>query len=96
MSNERVTRTGHEEEDSYFYRKDQELLSRKRAELDALRHTSASMKCPRCGAATTEVAIEHFKIDRCTGCGGVFLDKGELELLTHRKSGGFFRRLFGR
>jgi len=31
----------------------------------------------------TEVAVEHVKIDRCTGCGGVFLDNGALEVLTH-------------
>jgi len=54
------------------------------------------MKCPRCGAVMEEVAVEQVKIDRCTGCGGVFLDNGELELLTHAKSGGFFKRLFGK
>jgi Zn-finger nucleic acid-binding protein len=42
-----------------------------------------------------EVAVEHVKVDRCTGCGGLFLDKGELEILTHSKSGGFLKRLFG-
>jgi Zn-finger nucleic acid-binding protein len=41
------------------------------------------------------VAVEHVKVDRCTGCGDVFLDKGELEILTHGKSGGFFKSLFG-
>ena len=89
--------SGYSQEDSYFHRKDQELLAKKRAALDAQRSGSAaSIKCPRCGAAMSEVAVEHVKIDRCTGCGGVFLDSGELELLTHAKSGGVFRRLFGK
>ena len=34
----------------------------------------------------TEVAIEDVKVDRCAGCGGVFLDKGELAMLTHSRN----------
>ena len=97
METQRITGTGYDQEDSYFHQKDQALLAKKRAQLDAVRAASASaMACPRCGAAMTEVALEHVKIDRCAGCGGVFLDKGELELVTHAKSGGLFRRLFAR
>jgi hypothetical protein len=97
MKNQPVTGSGYDQEDSYFHQKDQDLLAKKRAQLDAQRSASAStMACPRCSAAMTEVALEHVKIDRCIGCGGVFLDKGELELLTHAKSGGLFRGLFAR
>ena len=81
----------------YFHRKDAELLAKRRAELDAQRRGSSvgKLKCPRCGSEMNEVAIEHVKVDRCSGCGGIFLDKRELEVLTHAKSGGFFKRLFG-
>lgn len=96
MGNERMNPSGYDQEDSYFHQKDQELLAKKRARLDAERTASGSLKCPRCGAAMTEVAVEHVRIDRCTGCGGVFLDKGELEVLTHVKSGTLFRRLFAK
>ncbi|MDB5296711.1 MAG: Transcription factor zinc-finger [Phycisphaerales bacterium] len=41
-----------------------------------------------------EVVVEHVKVDRCTTCGGAFLDQGELEVLTHAESGGLFRHLF--
>jgi Zn-finger nucleic acid-binding protein len=97
MADERMTDSGYSREDAYFYEKDQELLRKKRAALDAQRAAAApgGMTCPRCASAMNEVAIEQVKIDRCTGCGGVFLDKGELELLTHAKSGGIFKRLFG-
>jgi hypothetical protein len=97
MADERMTDTGYDQEDAYFREKDSELLARKRAELDAQRGNSAggTIKCPRCGSNMTEITIEHVKVDRCSGCGGVFLDKGELEMLTHYKSGGFFKRLFG-
>jgi Zn-finger nucleic acid-binding protein len=97
MANERMTDAGYDQEDAYFHQKDLELLAKKRAALDAQRSASAStaaMTCPRCGAAMSEVAVEHVKVERCTACGGVFMDLGELEILTHAKSGGFLRRLF--
>jgi uncharacterized protein len=96
MTDKRITDTGYDKEDAYFHRKDAELLARRRAELDAQRpdSTAGKIKCPRCGSEMNEVAVEHVKVDRCTGCGGVFLDKGELEILTHAKAGGFFKRLF--
>jgi hypothetical protein len=97
MANGRITDTGYDQEDAYFHQKDAELLARRRAELDAQRgdFTVGKMKCPGCGSEMNEIAVEHVKVDRCTGCGGVFLDKGELEILTHVKFGGFFKRLFG-
>jgi uncharacterized protein len=97
MSDRRITDTGYDQEDAYFQQKDAELLAKRRAELDAQRQDSSvgKIKCPRCGSEMNEVAVEHVKLDRCTGCGGVFLDKGELEILTHAQPGGFFRRIFG-
>ena len=92
MSEDRVS--GYNQEDAYFHKKDRELLAKKRAQLDAQRSGAAALKCPRCASAMIKVPLEQVKIDRCTSCGGVFLDKGELELLTHGKSGGFFKRLF--
>jgi Zn-finger nucleic acid-binding protein len=97
MANERITDAGYDQEDAYFHQKDAELLARRRAKLDAQRRASAvgKLKCPRCGSEMNEVAVELVKVDRCTGCGGVFLGKGELEILNFAKSGGFFKRLFG-
>ena len=97
MAEKRITETGYDQEDAYFHQKDLELLAKRRAELDGQRRNSTvgKIKCPRCGSDMNEVAIEHVKVDRCTGCGGVFLDKGELEILTHTKSNGFFKSLFG-
>ena len=97
VANGRITDTGYDQEDAYFHQKDAELLAKTRAELDAQRRDSAvgKIKCPRCGSEMNEVAVEHVKVNRCAGCGGVFLDKGELEMLTLGKSGGFFKRLFG-
>ena len=97
MTEKRITDTGYDQEDAYFHRKDAELLAKRRADLDAQLTDSAAgmINCPRCGSEMSEATVEHVNVDRCTGCGGVFLDKGELEILTHAESGGFFKRLFG-
>ncbi len=40
------------------------------------------MRCPKCGLALDEIMFRGVKIDKCFGCGGVYLDDGELEQLA--------------
>jgi len=35
--------------------------------------------CPACSAALREVVLGPVRVDICTGCKGVFLDRGELD-----------------
>jgi uncharacterized protein len=52
------------------------------------------MKCPECGSQMKEEPVYHkVLIDRCTLCGGLFFDRGELEeiLLSSEKERGGFR-----
>ena len=97
MTNKHITHVGYDQEEAYFRQKDAQLLALRRAKLDAhRRHFDVdTLKCTRCGSEMQEVAVEQVKVDRCTECGGVYLDTGELEILTHVRSGGFFKRLFG-
>ncbi|MFI5322212.1 MAG: zf-TFIIB domain-containing protein [Thermodesulfobacteriota bacterium] len=44
--------------------------------------TLCYMKCPKCGGNLNEVAFRGIRIDRCSRCGGVWLDNGELEKLA--------------
>jgi ribosomal protein L37AE/L43A len=37
------------------------------------------MKCPKCGMELIEIDYQSIKIDKCSGCEGVWLDAGELE-----------------
>ena len=87
-------------EDEYFARLDAELMKERRAKLDSerLKHerTAHYNKCPRCGADLSERDHHGVRIDQCGECGGIWLDKGELELLEEvdRKSSGFMQSLF--
>jgi Zn-finger nucleic acid-binding protein len=43
------------------------------------------MNCPRCKAELTEMDRDGITIDRCEGCRGIWLDRGELEKLLARR-----------
>ena len=45
------------------------------------------MRCPGCGAEMRVVEEADIAIDECTACGGVFLDKGELNVLATGMAG---------
>jgi len=85
-------------EDEYFVRRDAELIRERRAKLDAERkareETAQTLRCPRCGATLQEQELQNVKIDSCPSCKGVWLDAGELEILTHVERGGL-SRVFG-
>jgi hypothetical protein len=89
-------------EDEFFLKLDAELIKEQRAKLDAERRLnerkSHYMKCPKCGADLKETEFHHIKIDRCPECGGLWFDKGEIEMLEHidqSKLRSFVRSLFG-
>lgn len=87
-------------EDEYFVKQDADLIREMRARLDAQRSTEGGQvnRCPRDGTALNEEERHSVKIDVCPTCGGIWLDKGELELLARvgGRSSGVFRSLFGR
>ncbi|MCA9688642.1 MAG: zf-TFIIB domain-containing protein [Myxococcales bacterium] len=49
------------------------------------RAARGALRCPGCGAPMVTLAGDGgVELDRCDGCGGVWLDRGELERLTER------------
>ena len=50
------------------------------------------MKCPKCGAQLEEIVFGNVYIDKCFGCGGIWLDAGELGIIQ-TKDAGFMDRL---
>lgn len=41
-----------------------------------------TMTCPKCSSEMKSYERNRILVDQCTGCGGLFLDKGELEQLA--------------
>lgn len=93
MADERINPEGYDKEAEYFYRKNLELIEQTRKKLDADRAAAARrsqdkpfwMVCPKCGGKLQEVNLKGVMTDHCDGCDGVFLDKGEVELIPHAR-----------
>jgi len=78
-------------EDEYFAKQNLEIIHEMRVKLDAERRKAERKahhnKCPRCGADLKERHAEHVRIDECPECGGIWLDKGELDQLARSFTG---------
>jgi ribosomal protein L31 len=82
-------------EDEYFRKKEQELIAKMKAKLDAESKEASELNCPKCDGNLVETDFEHIKIDVCNKCHGVWLDAGELALATQKDETSWFGRLFG-
>jgi len=90
-------------EDIYFAQKDRELIAKLREkdqeELERTILELCKMRCPKCGRTLEEIHYRKVQIDRCTGCGGVWLDPRELEIIAPAEHeswvGGLLHRMTG-
>ena len=78
-------------EDEYFVKKEREQLAKLKAKQEAEAKEAAKkvsyMKCPKCGESLKERSFQKIEIDQCTGCGGIWLDAGELEAVAEKEGG---------
>ena len=84
-------------ENEYFRRKEQELVEQLRAKRAEREKAEASViHCPKCDGTLVEHTFEGVQIDRCNKCNGIWLDAGELELLTvkQQQSEGWINRMW--
>ena len=75
-------------EDEYFVKQDADLIKAHRSRLDNERTKQeaaiiGSNRCPKCDTELKEVEFHHVRIDRCPKCEGMWLDKGELEMIEY-------------
>ena len=45
------------------------------------------MKCPKCGMQLEEIPLDDVRVDKCLSCEGLWLDKGELEVIRQEDDG---------
>jgi acetyl-CoA carboxylase beta subunit len=85
-----------ETEEEYFARKEYEKLKKSQ---EKAQHKMAAdqrkeekelhyMKCPKCGMNLVEIDYKKIKIDKCSECEGIWLDAGELEMISKMDKGG--------
>jgi Zn-finger nucleic acid-binding protein len=83
-------------EDEYFVREDAEKKRRIALEMKkqlAADHQAALkelhfMHCPKCGMKMQTVHYGNIDVDACFSCGGVFLDKGEMDVIAQPQQKG--------
>jgi hypothetical protein len=84
-----------EQEEEYMAR--QEFEKKKRLKLQAERALEEGekarlqelhfMKCPKCGQDLIEVDFHKIKVDKCSGCDGIWLDAGEFDQVSRLEKG---------
>jgi len=67
-------------------------MEEERKKLKELHH----MHCPKCGMNLIEIDYKGIKVDKCSGCEGIWLDSGELETVVkaEQKDKGFLDNMF--
>ena len=84
-------------EDEYFVKQDAELLRKQRAQADAAavdtERKSHYMKCPKDGYDLASSLYHGVQIETCPHCGGMWLDAGELEAVSHEDRPGLLTRV---
>lgn len=94
-----------EEEEEYFARLEFERRKKalaeqesRAAEEERLRVLAAARdRCPKCGAPLVAVHYRGVELDKCSRCQGIWLDCGELDLVTAQEQGFLtgLKRIFG-
>ncbi len=83
-------------EDEYFVREDAEKKRRIAYEMKKMTAEEQQralkelhyMHCPKCGMKMQEVRMGNIDVDACFSCGGVFLDKGEIDIIARPQQKG--------
>jgi hypothetical protein len=78
-------------EDIFFAERDRELLEKLRAQLRRVENDGVASHCPKCRGKLESYTFHGFALDRCHECGGIWLDKGELEGIVGQISRGALR-----
>jgi uncharacterized protein len=84
-------------EDEYFVKQDAEKLQTQRAQAEAAlrdaERKSHYMKCPKDGYDLASSVYHGVQIETCPHCGGMWLDAGEVEAVSHEERPGLLTRV---
>ena len=75
-------------EDIYFTQRDRELIEKLRQRLKKIEKTEADLACPKCRGKLEAYTFLGVVLDRCGTCGGIWMDRGELETVLKVASRG--------
>jgi hypothetical protein len=71
-------------EDIYFAERDRQVLEKLRSQLREVETGETPRSCPKCPGKLEAYTFEGWALDRCHQCGGIWLDRGELEAIVRK------------
>jgi tRNA(Ile2) C34 agmatinyltransferase TiaS len=74
-------------EDIYFAERDRELIEKIKSELQKSEQDT-QLHCPKCSGSLESYTFQGFALERCQNCGGIWMDKGELEAVIRKVTRG--------
>ena len=66
-------------EDIYFAERNRELIEKLKEQLKKVDKQESKIYCPKCSGLLGGYTFRGIALDRCQNCGGIWMDKGELE-----------------
>ena len=83
------------EEERFIQEREKDILEKLRKEKQAASpDVGASLRCPRDGGALAKREELGVTLEECPTCHGIWLDRGELEVLAQRECDSWIGRLF--
>ncbi len=78
-------------ENEFFHKKEQETL----AKMKQTKIEKASLgHCPKCGKSIEPMTFHGVPMDRCPGCGGIWLGPNDFKILAAKDHRSWFERWF--
>ena len=75
-------------EDVYFAERDRKLLEKHKLRLEKAHQDQLeghARNCPQCGVALHKSSLMDFAVSQCSGCGGIWVERAELQRLMNMK-----------
>jgi hypothetical protein len=86
-------------EDQYFARRDRDLVQKLKGDAAGQQEQTlreqARMRCPKCGERLVSRRHLDVTLEECRACGGVWLDRGELEQVARHEVVDWVSRYLG-
>lgn len=86
-------------EDVYFAERERQLLEKQKHHLEKAHQNqleSHARNCPQCGVELDNSSLMDFAVSRCSGCGGIWIERAELQRFMNIKKASRTPSIHGR
>ncbi len=82
-------------ENEFIYKQEKEMIGKMKQEArDQLIRELCRNRCPKCGDSIQPMTFRGVPLDKCPGCGGVWLGPRDLEILAAKDHRTWFEKWF--